>query len=114
MFALACWDRSTRTLTLARDIIGEKPLYYGWQGYHTQKTLLFASELKSLTVHPSFYGEVDRKSIALSMRHNCIPAPHTIYEGIYKLEPGSYIEFTEHDFSHKEVPKSCKYWSTPT
>ena len=84
MFALAC-RTSTRTLTLARDIIGEKPLYYGWQGYHMQKTLLFASELKSMTVHPSFYGEIDRKSIALSMRHNCIPAPHHLW-GIYKLE----------------------------
>lgn len=87
MFAIALWDREKHTLTLARDRLGEKPLYYGWQN----GVLMFASELKALKVHPSFRGEIDRNSIALMMRHNYIPAPYSIYQGINKLLPGHYL-----------------------
>jgi asparagine synthase (glutamine-hydrolysing) len=87
MFAFALWDKYDRTLTLCRDRLGEKPLYYGWQG----DTFLFGSELKALHVHPAFRAQVDRNSLALMMRHNCIPPPYSIYQGIQKLLPGSLL-----------------------
>lgn len=87
MFAFALWDKQERTLTLARDRMGEKPLYWGWQG----DTLLFGSELKALKAHPEFVGEIDRNALALLLRHNYIPAPHSIYKGIHKLPAGHYV-----------------------
>ena len=87
MFAFAVWDRQAHTLTLARDRLGEKPLYYGWQ----QGTLLFGSELKALKVHPAFAAAIDRDALALLMRHNAIPAPYSIYQGIRKLPPGNLL-----------------------
>ncbi|MDP5238378.1 asparagine synthase (glutamine-hydrolyzing) [Uliginosibacterium sp. 31-16] len=87
MFALALWDRETRELVLARDRIGEKPLYYGWQG----DCLLFGSELKALKAHPACVGEINRDAITLLLRYNYIPAPHSIYAGISKLRPGCLL-----------------------
>jgi asparagine synthase (glutamine-hydrolysing) len=66
MFAFALWDTRERTLVLARDQMGEKPLYYE----RTRKVFLFGSELKALTVHPDWRGEVDRDAMALYMRLN--------------------------------------------
>ncbi len=88
MFAIALWDREERTLTLARDRIGEKPLYYGFQ----KDTFVFGSELKALRAHPDFIGEIDRDVICLYLRHCYIPAPYSIYKGIHKLLPGTYIQ----------------------
>jgi asparagine synthase (glutamine-hydrolysing) len=87
MFAFALWDRASRMLTLGRDRLGEKPLYYGWQG----RTLIFGSELKALKAHPAFAAGVNRNAITLLMRHNYIPAPYSIYEGISKLPPGNLL-----------------------
>lgn len=87
MFAFALWDRQDRTLTLARDRLGEKPLYYGWHG----GVLFFGSELKALRVHPGFPREIDRNSIALLLRYGAIPAPHSIHPGIHKLAPGTLL-----------------------
>jgi asparagine synthase (glutamine-hydrolysing) len=87
MFAFAVWDKSERVLTLGRDRLGEKPLYYGWQG----NTFLFGSELKALKAHPAFTAAVDRDVLTLLMRHNAVPAPYSIYKGIYKLLPGSLL-----------------------
>ncbi len=104
MFAIALWDLQSRTLTLARDRLGEKPLYWGWQG----DVLLFGSELKSLKVHPSFKAEINRDAISLFMRHNYIPAPLSIYQGIQKLLPGHYVSIKVDD-----IPNSClplAYW----
>jgi asparagine synthase (glutamine-hydrolysing) len=88
MFALALWDRRERELILARDRVGEKPLYYGWQGYGSEAAFLFGSELKALRAHPAFAGEIDRGALSLYMRHNSVPAPYSIYRGIHKLLPG--------------------------
>jgi asparagine synthase (glutamine-hydrolysing) len=87
MFAFALWDRETKTLTLARDRIGEKPLYYGWQN----GVFMFASELKALKIHTAFQGEVDRNALTLLLRLNYIPAPHSIYRGISKLCAGTIL-----------------------
>ena len=93
MFAFALWDREERRLYLGRDRLGEKPLYYGWMG----KTLLFASELKALRVHPAWRGEINRDAMAAYMRHNYIPAPYSIYQGIHKLQPGCFLSIAEKD-----------------
>ena len=103
MFALAAWDRSERSLWLARDRIGEKPLYYGWQG----DTFLFGSELKALRAHPAFEAGVDRGALALLLRHSYVPGPYTIYSGIRKLPPGSWIRL-RHGERHT-LPEA--YWS---
>ncbi|UQV21860.1 asparagine synthase (glutamine-hydrolyzing) [Vibrio sp. J383] len=88
MFAFAVWDEDLRKLTLCRDRMGEKPLYYGWQ----QDEFLFGSELKALKAHPKFVGEIDRRSLALLLRYSYIPSPNSIYLGISKLSPGHYLE----------------------
>ncbi|MFP4614850.1 MAG: asparagine synthase (glutamine-hydrolyzing) [Thiohalorhabdus sp.] len=87
MFAFALWDRGERRLYLARDRMGEKPLYYGRSG----ETFLFGSELKALTVHPHWRGALDRDALTLYLRHNYIPAPWSIYQGIHKLPPAHYV-----------------------
>lgn len=107
MFAIALWDRHHQTLSLARDRVGEKPLYWGWQG----DVLLFGSELKSLKAHPAFTAKVDRNVLALYLRHGYIAAPHCIYEGIQKLPPGHYIEFALHDHATVQTARSHPYWS---
>jgi asparagine synthase (glutamine-hydrolysing) len=87
MFAFALWDNQTRTLTLVRDRLGIKPLYYGW----TESAWAFASELKAIAALPGFAGRVDRGALCLLLRHNYIPAPHSIYQGIFKLSPGTML-----------------------
>jgi asparagine synthase (glutamine-hydrolysing) len=87
MFALALWDRRDRSLTLARDRLGEKPLYYDWQG----GSFLFGSELKALVVHPSWRADVNPDALALFMHYGYVPAPHSIWREVRKLLPGSYL-----------------------
>ncbi len=103
MFAIALWDRETRTLTLARDRLGEKPLYYGWQG----ETFLFGSELKALKAHPAFHAGIDRDALTLFLRHNAIPAPYSIYQGIHKLPPGTLLQL----HAGQKDARPVAYWS---
>lgn len=107
MFALALWDKYESTLTLARDRIGEKPLYYGWQN----DAFLFGSELKSLRVHPSFKGEIDWNAASSYLRWNYIPAPSSIYQGIYKLIPGTFLQLKPTNLQQKTLPSPVEYWS---
>jgi len=111
MFAFGLWNRKNHSLTLARDRVGEKPLYFGWQGEGENKVFLFGSELKALRAHPDFNGQINRDAIALQLRYNCIPAPYTIYKNIYKLLPGHYLELNEIDLKKKILPRSKVYWS---
>jgi asparagine synthase (glutamine-hydrolysing) len=87
MFAFALWDSKDCSLYLVRDRMGEKPLYYGWQG----DSFVFGSELKSLKAHPAFKANLDKRSLDLYFRYNYIPAPYSIYKGISKLHPGSVL-----------------------
>lgn len=103
MFALAIWDREQCRLTLARDRIGEKPLYFGRQG----SALMFASELKPFRRHPAFRGEIDRGALALFLRHNYVPDPFCIYVGFEKLQPGGWVEFGS---DGRETARGT-YWS---
>lgn len=103
MFALALWDRERRELWLARDRLGEKPLYYGWQG----DSFLFGSELKSLRAHPAFDATVDRGALALLLRQNYVPDPHSIWKGIHKLPPGTWLKLHQGERDARPVA----YWS---
>jgi len=109
MFAFALWDRKNRTLILARDRIGEKPLYYGSQG----GTLLFGSELKALRAHPAWRAEVDRDALALYMRHNAVPSPWTIFRGIRKLPPATFLSLKlgADGRPGATLPDPIPYWS---
>ena len=103
MFAFALWDRKTKCLTLARDRLGEKPLYYGWLG----DVFLFGSELKALKAHPAFRTEIDRDALTLFLRHNAIPAPYSIYQGIHKLPPGTFLQL----YVGQKDTRPVAYWS---
>ncbi|MFL6717200.1 MAG: asparagine synthase (glutamine-hydrolyzing) [Burkholderiaceae bacterium] len=106
MFAFAVWDRQNAVLTLGRDRIGEKPLYYGWQGIGADAVFLFGSELKALRAHPRFENRIDRAALALQLRHNYIPAPYSIYRGIRKLMPGSLLTVS----LRNPAPRISHYW----
>lgn len=107
MYANALWDRERRSLTLMRDRMGEKPLYYGYSGAN----LLFGSELKAFTPVPGFGRDIDRNALASFMRHNYIPAPQSIYAGIRKLPPGSWLEISTEQMHRREMPAPQVYWS---
>lgn len=92
MFAFALWDRQERALYLARDRLGEKPLYCGWQGQGEDRVFLFGSELKALRAHPAFEGVIDRSALADFMRFCYVPGPRSIYRGIFKLPPGTWLK----------------------
>ena len=89
MFAFALWDRDEQRLFLARDRMGVKPLYYCVR----DGELLFASELKSLLLHPRVDRRLNRLSVSKYFTYGYIPAPHTIFEDIHKLEPGASLLF---------------------
>ena len=107
MFALALWDKQKRKLYLARDRLGEKPLYYGWQGQGNGAVFLFGSELKALRAHQAFESKIDRNALCLQLRHNYIPAPYSIYKGISKLLPGKLLTVS----LQQREPKVWTYWS---
>lgn len=104
MFAMAVWDHHNKTLSLARDRIGEKPLYYGFLGGR----LLFASELKAITAIAKSELSLDRGSLARFMQHGYVPAPASIYHNVKKLPAGHLLTLTiPADFAN--APRS--YWS---
>lgn len=105
MFALALWDRQARVLTLARDRLGEKPLYYGVQS----GVLLFGSELKALQAHPAYGAAIDRGALALLLRLGYVPAPWSIHEGIRKLPPGTLLRLAAPADVGTQQPVA--YWS---
>ena len=91
MFAISLYDRKDRCLYLARDRFGEKPLYFGWAG----NDLVFGSELKALRQYPAFENRIDRRALRLLASRSYIPAPLSIFEGVYKLEPASILKLPE-------------------
>ena len=95
MFAIALWDKRSRTLMLARDRLGEKPLYYGWAGSGTDRAFVFGSELKAFKAYPGFDAPVCRQALAQYLRFMYVPAPRSIYKGIFKLEPGCLLKIID-------------------
>ena len=107
MFAISLWDNEEKVLTLARDRMGEKPLYYGFQN----NVFLFGSELKALKANPEFSSEIDRDVLCLYLRHCYIPAPYSIYKGIKKLLPGTYVQVRLGDDANSPSLMPKPYWS---
>ncbi len=105
MFALAVWDRQERALTLARDRAGEKPLYYGRCG----NSVVFASELKSIRVHPHFTGHIDHEGLSLFLNYGWVPSPYCIYRNLRKLPPGCLVTLTAETDPLDIQPTA--YWS---
>jgi asparagine synthase (glutamine-hydrolysing) len=101
MFAIALWDRHERTLWIARDRLGKKPLYYGWCGGQ----FLYGSELKALRAHPACPTQVSAAALASFLRFAYVPGPHSIYEGLRKLEPGAYAVIRA-----GQEPRVTRYW----
>jgi asparagine synthase (glutamine-hydrolysing) len=104
MFAFGLWDKVARTLTLARDRLGEKPLYYGRVG----NDFVFASELAALRCHPDWRNDIDRDALGSLLRFGYVPAPHSIYRSIRKLPPGCYLVHSGPPPGHEAVP--VPYW----
>jgi asparagine synthase (glutamine-hydrolysing) len=88
MFAIAVWDVQVKKLYLIRDRFGEKPLYYGW----ANGIFLFGSELKAIRSYKHFNNEIDRNALSLYMQYMYVPSPYSIFENIYKLDPGCILE----------------------
>jgi len=109
MFAFALWDKGERCLTLGRDRFGEKPLYYGWAGAESNKAFVFGSELKALKAYSGFSNPVNRAALALYMQHCTVPAPYSIYEDVFKLEPGCILTLQYSGLADRSVTIQ-PYW----
>ncbi len=107
MFAFVLWDRSTQSLHLVRDRMGEKPIYYGW----ARDAFVFASELKAIRAYPASDARIDREALALYMRFGCVPSPYSIYRGIWKLPAATHLTLSPPDISARNLPTPRPYWS---
>ncbi len=112
MFAFALWDRTARTLTLARDRVGKKPLYYGWCG----RAFAFGSELKALFAIPGFQPEVERGALQSMLRFNYVPSPWSILQGVFKVPPGTIVRLDASDVaagpsSHRPLVAAQPFWN---
>ena len=108
MFAFALFDKSSNKLFLCRDRAGEKPLYYGWTKNKFGSSFIFSSELKSFNYHPEFEKIIDHDSLSNFFKYNYIGGSKSIFSGINKVSPGSYIKI---DFTNQntEIKKYFSY-----
>jgi len=106
MFAFAVWDRRAKTLFIARDRLGVKPLYYAELA---DGRLIFGSELKALLLHPQLQRRIDPQAVEEYFAFGYVPDPKTIYRDVKKLEPGAYICMKRGDSHVKPV----RYWDVP-
>jgi asparagine synthase (glutamine-hydrolysing) len=110
-FAIALWDRRERCLQLARDRLGEKPLYYGWSGPAHARCLLFASEMKALHAAPGFEARIDPAAMSLYLRASTVPAPHSILRDVFKVRPGHIVTIGEAGLRDGTGPGDSRpYW----
>lgn len=107
MFAMAVWCRQSQSLSLVRDRLGEKPLYYGWQRQGSQAVFLFGSELKALRAHPAFAAEIDGQALGSYMQNMAVAGTRSIYKGIHKVPPGTILTLTRQN----PDPVIERYWS---
>lgn len=103
MFAIALFDKETKRITLMRDRVGEKPLYYGF----VNGSFVFASDIGSIRVLDDFRNEIDTAVLQIYFIHGYIPAPYSIYKDIYKLDAGCILELD----APYDMPKISSYWS---
>lgn len=104
MFAMAIYNTDTGELLLARDRMGKKPLYWTL----VDSVFLFGSELKALMAHPTFRREIDPEAVNLFLTYEYVPTPHSIFKGVKKLSPGSFLRYTE-----GVQPKEQTFWQLP-
>ncbi len=104
-FAISVWDSKENKLFLTRDRFGEKPLYFGW----TNKSFVFASELKAIKRFEGFNNKIDKRALNLYVRHSYVPTPFSIFENIYKLQPGTLLEINSYLFNRSMI----KDYSSP-
>jgi asparagine synthase (glutamine-hydrolysing) len=109
MFALAVWDRRARRLTLARDRLGKKPLYYSV----SRKEVLFGSEIKALLGWPGMRRTPDLGAIDRYLSFGYVPAPDTAFVGIRKLPAAHYLSVETHPDGYLGEPELVRYWSLP-
>lgn len=112
MFAIAVWNKQDDSLMLARDRMGEKPLYYGW----CDGLFVFASELKAIRQYSGFSNDICREALCSYFRYSYIPAPYSIYKNIYKLEPGCFLTISAQATSKSKefsplAPANGEGWS---
>jgi asparagine synthase (glutamine-hydrolysing) len=107
MFAFGLWNAETRSLTLVRDRLGIKPLYYGYVG----ERFVFASCLSPFKALPGPSPDIDRKALASYLRTLYVPAPYSIYSGIRKLPPGCILTISQDDIMEGNLPEPVNYWS---
>jgi asparagine synthase (glutamine-hydrolysing) len=105
MFAIGLWDRDIRTLCLAQDRFGEKPLYFGTFG----STVLFGSELKALRQHSDWQADIDRDALTLLLRYGFIPAPYSVFKQVRKVRPGHIVTIGKSG-NHFDIADQY-YWS---
>ena len=102
MFAFVVWDGQQLKLTLVRDRLGKKPLYWGWQG----DTFFFGSECKSFSPHPSWRPAINRSAVAVFLRYSYISAPLSIYQNIKQMRPGHIVTVR----ADRGIQETC-YWN---
>ena len=107
MFAFAVWDKKNLCMTLARDRMGEKPMYYSIQN----NALIFASELKALTKASGFEFKICANALNLYFQHGYVPGPHSIYKKVNKLLPGHLIKFSQENLTNSDSHVQSKpFW----
>jgi len=112
MFAFAAWDQRDQTLTLARDRMGEKPLYFGWIG----RDFVFASEMKALATHPAWAPQVELDCLSQFLRLGYYGGARSLVSGLYRLPPGALLTLPLADLATPKgwdalSPKVTRYWS---
>ena len=103
MFAFCLYDRIRKKLFLAKDRLGEKPLYYG----KLNNTFFFGSELKAFKPHPDFVPSLNEEVIHLFLKYSYIPTPYSIFKNVFKLPASTYLEF---DIQNQSFSEPIKYW----
>jgi asparagine synthase (glutamine-hydrolysing) len=106
MYAFALWDKQEGELILCRDRMGEKPLYYGF----VDGTFVFASELKAIKCCPNFSSDIDSEALSSYFRLGYVPAPYSIYKGLFKLPAASYLRLKSVNLRSGLLPEPKKYW----
>ncbi len=101
MFAFVIWNKNTQQLTICRDRVGVKPLFWYWH----EGLFMFASELKAFHQHPKFDNSISQKAVSLYLQQGYIPYPHCIFERVHKLEAGAFLEL-----DNQQTPQIHKYW----
>ena len=107
MFAFALWDKHNQELTIGRDRMGQKPLFYGYVG----NDFVFGSELKSLKKHPFWKGDICTDTLDIYLRMGYVPTPYSIYKDIFKLMPSTFLVIKKDDLSQRNYGSPIEYWS---